>query len=431
MKQSLITAIALYATVLGAYDINLNGKWQLLGSSSELNTSVFSSSCAKYLWKYDSDNSKWVLSVVDGQLYNYSGEYFETIKPNEGYWILSDSNCQVTVVDSVASSTTVCASANQVELVTYRDWSNDGSVDSEQTIKYGLDANGNVVSKYISYDGDSNFELSTYAYDANGKLLTITQNYSYSNNYDSDDFMEYISSHQIIYTLEYDLAGNMTKISVDRSFTDKSDNNGDNLYENENSNQYDTQYVTLTYNTNNLLQTISSISSYINDYDNDGNIDSNNTILSLSEYIYTVDVLSQIKTTSQYKNESKNIYDRNNDGKNDIVYYLNESNYEELENIGSNGKVYSSSANSQYSDITMYDLSSDGSIDERYDNEHYNESNTTYTYNDLDMVLSTNRVENSIEKSDQNSTEAIEQTVSQHIYDSNTNFEYTFDASNN
>jgi hypothetical protein len=99
MRVLLAFCVLMLSTM--TYAQNITAGWQLLGASSDMNVSKFDGKCIDYVWVYDQNSDKWKLHVANGNNYNYQGEYIDSIKKNQGFWVKANGNCDVSLDDGL------------------------------------------------------------------------------------------------------------------------------------------------------------------------------------------------------------------------------------------------------------------------------------------------------------------------------------------
>ncbi|MEA1917992.1 MAG: hypothetical protein U9N42_10780, partial [Campylobacterota bacterium] len=276
----------LLSTSLYGQTISLNGGWQLLGATEDINVSTFSDGCAQYLWKYDAPS--WKLAVVNGGSYTYNGETFSDIKKGDGFWVKSVSSSGSCVVDtnSIRVDPEVTPE-NTVILKTLIDYNDDGYYDFNSTISYILNEknqpigfNDGYFTYTFSYDDSGNMKTQsmedespdingngkpdyayyankTFNYDSSGNMTTFSS--KSTNVYDGN----VTSIDEILNTYSYDTNGNM----LSSSSTDESDRNADGTVD------YLYKYsATYSYDTNG--NALSSSTTSESDSGADGTVDS-------------------------------------------------------------------------------------------------------------------------------------------------------------
>lgn len=76
-------------------NIKIQQGWQFLGTSIDLNTTIFDNSCVDYIWLYESGG--WKLYISNSSQYSYPAGSIElnTIGTNRGFWVKGNGNCEV------------------------------------------------------------------------------------------------------------------------------------------------------------------------------------------------------------------------------------------------------------------------------------------------------------------------------------------------
>ena len=99
MRKNLSLLFLLSASLF-AQSFTLSNGWQLLGTTEDLNTSVFDNSCADFVWGYDTSNPslpQWRVHIANGQSYTIPSNIgtLDVIKSGEGFWVKSSGECVV------------------------------------------------------------------------------------------------------------------------------------------------------------------------------------------------------------------------------------------------------------------------------------------------------------------------------------------------
>ena len=82
-----------FINFLYANSIKVSPQWQLLGTSNDINLSIFNNSCVDIIWTYKDD--KWFL-FSPNKKYDYSYK-MKSLKKGEGFWIKGYDECNITI----------------------------------------------------------------------------------------------------------------------------------------------------------------------------------------------------------------------------------------------------------------------------------------------------------------------------------------------
>ena len=82
------------STFIYANSITVLPKWQLLGSVSDINLSIFKNSCTDFIWSYK--NNKWFLYVANDTIYNYPNK-INKLNKGDGFWIKGNKKCKIDI----------------------------------------------------------------------------------------------------------------------------------------------------------------------------------------------------------------------------------------------------------------------------------------------------------------------------------------------
>lgn len=94
MREWIFLLILIITVELNALNVNTTVKWKLLGATSDINVTSFSSDCTKAIWSYDSNSTEsnvWKLYVPDGKDYGYP--VIDKITYGDGFWYIGNSTC--------------------------------------------------------------------------------------------------------------------------------------------------------------------------------------------------------------------------------------------------------------------------------------------------------------------------------------------------
>ena len=173
--------IALSAILIGvvgyAQSLSVNDKWQLLGATEDINISSFNNTCAKFIWKYDSNDNThpWKLYSTDGNSHNYPYT-MSSIKKTEGFWILGKDDTKCNIDTSNEQNYSSFDARHLGGITVYEVYFDDGAKSigkleflDDTTVKYtaieGEDAGESATIKFtatqnsittVSIDGSSN-----------------------------------------------------------------------------------------------------------------------------------------------------------------------------------------------------------------------------------------------------------------------------------